>query len=154
MNLELIIQSEVSQEQKDKYHISKYIYIWNLEPSVLMALMNRVCRAATQTQTEDRHRAGRRGRDELRQQRWSMRTASCEIREPGDLLLTRDLESGLCDHPESWDGVGVGRRFTREGTYLYSWLIHADVWQKPTRYYKAIIWLKIKKFKFLKRHLS
>ena len=22
--------------------------------------------------------------------------------------MTRDLESGLCDHPESWDGEGGG----------------------------------------------
>ena len=26
-----------------------------------------------------------------------------------------------------------------EGTYVYLWLIHADVWQKPTQYFKAII---------------
>ena len=31
MNLELIIQSEVSQKEKNKYHILTYIYIWNLE---------------------------------------------------------------------------------------------------------------------------
>ena len=35
-----------------------------------------------------------------------------------------------------WEVVG---RFKREGTYVYLWLIHADVWQKPTLYYKAII---------------
>ena len=32
-------------------------------------------------------------------------------------------------------GGGVGREvggwFKREGTYVYLWLIHADVWQKP-----------------------
>ena len=40
-----------------------------------------------------------------------------------------------------WDGVGweVGGRFKREGTYAYLWLIHVDVWQKPTQYCKAII---------------
>ena len=31
MNLELIIQSEVSQKDRDKYHILMHIYIWNLE---------------------------------------------------------------------------------------------------------------------------
>ena len=80
MNLELIIQSEVSQEEKDKYHISTYIHTES------RAIHSRGTDEATQTQTEDRHRAGRRGRDELRQQRWSMRTAACEIREPWDLL--------------------------------------------------------------------
>ena len=27
----------------------------------------------------------------------------------------------------------------REGTYVYLWLIHVDVWQKPAQYCKAII---------------
>ena len=37
-----------------------------------------------------------------------------------------------------------GRRFKREGTYVYLWLIHGDVWQKSTQYYKIIIFkLKI-----------
>ena len=31
MNLESIIQNEVRQKEKDKYHILTYIYIWNLE---------------------------------------------------------------------------------------------------------------------------
>ena len=30
-------------------------------------------------------------------------------------------------------------RFKREGAYAYLWLIHIDVWQKPTLYCKAII---------------
>ena len=29
--------------------------------------------------------------------------------------------------------------FKREGTYVYLWLIHVDVWQKPTQYCKATI---------------
>ena len=38
----------------------------------------------------------------------------------------------------------VGGRLKREGTYVYLWLIHGDVWQKPTQYYKIIIFkLKI-----------
>ena len=46
----------------------------------------------------------------------------------------------LCDDLEGWDGVKNwgGGRFKREGTYVYLWPIHV-VWQKPTRYYKAII---------------
>ena len=47
---------------------------------------------------------------------------------------------------------GVGRRVQREGTYVYLWLIHADVWQKPTQYCKAILLqLKRKKEKKKKR---
>jgi len=37
-----------------------------------------------------------------------------------------------------WAG-GLGRRLKREGTYVYLWLIHTVVWQKPTQYCKAII---------------
>ena len=36
--------------------------------------------------------------------------------------------------------------FKGEGTWVNLWLVHVDVWQKPTQYYKAIILqLKIKK---------
>ena len=38
----------------------------------------------------------------------------------------------------------VGRRFRREETYVYLWLIHVHVWQKPTQYCKAIILQLIK----------
>ena len=41
----------------------------------------------------------------------------------------------------------VGRRFKREGTYVYLWLIHVDVGQKPTQFYKAIILQLKTKFK-------
>ena len=33
----------------------------------------------------------------------------------------------------------MGGRFKKEWTYVYLWLIHADVWQKATQYCKAII---------------
>ena len=39
----------------------------------------------------------------------------------------------------------MGGKFKRNGTYVYLWLIHVDIWQKPTHYCKAIILqLKIK----------
>ena len=58
----------------------------------------------------------------------------------------------FCDNLGEWDGVGGGGRFKREGTYVYLWLIHADGWQKPTQYCKAII-LQLKINKFIKRML-
>ena len=46
----------------------------------------------------------------------------------------------------------VGGRFQREGIYVYLWLIHADVWQKPIQYCKAIVLqLKINKLKCFKK---
>ena len=50
-------------------------------------------------------------------------------------------------------GWEVGGRFKREGTYVCLWLIHADVWQKLTQYYKAII-LQLKINKILRRQAS
>ena len=54
-----------------------------------------------------------------------------------NLLYDRgSSKPGLCDYLEGWQ---VGKRFKRKGTYVCLWLIHADVWQKPTQYCKAII---------------
>ena len=52
-----------------------------------------------------------------------------------------------------WEVVG---RFKREWTYVYLWMIHTDVWKKPTQYYKAIIpQLKVNKFfKKSERHCT
>ena len=56
----------------------------------------------------------------------------------------------LCDDLEGWDEAGGS--FKREGIYIYLWLIHVDIWQKPRQYYKAIIF-QLKKNFFLKRTL-
>ena len=45
----------------------------------------------------------------------------------------------LCENPEGWDGVESGREVPEGGTYVHLWLIHVDVWQKPTQYCKTII---------------
>ena len=45
----------------------------------------------------------------------------------------------------------LGGRFKRQGTYTYLWLIHVDVWQKPTQYCTGIILrLKMNKSKIKK----
>ena len=49
-----------------------------------------------------------------------------------------------------WQPRGVGGPFKREGTYVYLWLTHVDVWQKSTQHCKAII-LRSKLSNFLKR---
>ena len=50
----------------------------------------------------------------------------------GNLLYnTGSSNLVLCDNLEGWDGMGgVGGRYKREGTYIYLWLIHVDIWQK------------------------
>ena len=45
----------------------------------------------------------------------------------------------ICDDLDGWDGVGVGGSLKREGIYVYLWLIHIVVWQKPIQHCKAII---------------
>ena len=44
-------------------------------------------------------------------------------------------------------GREMGGRFTREGLYVYLWLIHVAVWQKPTQFCKAITLQLKNKFK-------
>ena len=52
-----------------------------------------------------------------------------------------------------------GRGFKSEGTYVYLWLFHVDIWQKPEQYYnypsmkKLINFLK-KRIKCLEINLS
>ena len=65
----------------------------------------------------------------------------------GICCMTKELKPGLHNNLEAWEWEGG--KFKRKGTYVYLWLIHVDVWQKPIRYYKAIIvQLKINKFLF------
>ena len=48
-----------------------------------------------------------------------------------------------------WEVVG---RIKRQGTCIYLWLIHVDVWQKPRQYCKEIILqFKISKLKKKKK---
>ena len=45
----------------------------------------------------------------------------------------------LWDNPEGW-GREEGGRGAQDGrTYVHPWLIHVDVWQKPSQYSKVII---------------
>ena len=55
--------------------------------------------------------------------------------------MTRGAQARALRPPR---GVGVGIK--SEGTYVYLWLMHVDVWQKPTQYWTSIILqLKINK---------
>ena len=56
----------------------------------------------------------------------------------------------LCDKLEGGMGWKVGGRIIREGTYVYLRLIHVDIWQKLTKYCKAIILQFKNKIIFLK----
>ena len=60
-------------------------------------------------------------------------------------------ESVLWDNPEGWDGEGGGRGVQDGGwgTHVHPWLIHVNVWQKPSQYCKVIS-LQLNKFRKLK----
>ena len=47
--------------------------------------------------------------------------------------------SGLVhwDDPKGWDEEGGGSG-VQDGTHVYPWLIHVNVWQKPLQYCKVI----------------
>ena len=57
----------------------------------------------------------------------------------GNLLYDTGSSAGALDNLEGWDGMGSGGRLKRKGTHVYLWLIHVDVWQKPTQHCKAIL---------------
>ena len=54
----------------------------------------------------------------------------------------------LCDNLGGGMEWEVGGRFNREEIYVYLWLIHVDISEKPIQYCKALILqLKINKLK-------
>ena len=59
-------------------------------------------------------------------------------------VCLRELNPGLCNNLEEWDGEKVGERLKREGTYVYLRLMHVDVCQKSAQFCKSII-LQLKK---------
>ena len=48
-------------------------------------------------------------------------------------------KSVLWDNPERWHREEGGRGVQDGGTHVHLWLIHVNVWQKPSQYCKAII---------------
>ena len=44
----------------------------------------------------------------------------------------RKLQPGLWDNLEGWEEVRGGREVQKDGTYVYLWLIHVDIWQETT----------------------
>ena len=51
----------------------------------------------------------------------------------------RELKQGLCDRLMGGMGREMEGRSGSEGTWVYLWLILVGVWQKTTKFCKAII---------------
>ena len=139
MNLETIIQSEVSQKEKDKYSI--LTYIWNLENWYW-----RIYLQGSDGETwhrEQTYRHGEKGGKGKMYGKSNMETyiTICKIDRQWEFAVwLRKLKQELCIYLEGWDGGGeMGGRFKRQGIYVYFWLIHVEVWQKTAKFCKAII---------------
>ena len=53
--------------------------------------------------------------------------------------MTQGTQSEAYNNLEGCNGEGGGREVQRKGTKVYLWLIHVDVWQKPTQFCKVFI---------------
>ena len=99
------------------------------------------CRQREQTYG---HSEGERRWDDLREQPWNIHITICKVHRQWEFSVWhREPKVSALWQPR---GVGWGKRFKREGTYAYLWLIYADVWQKPPQYCKVTV-LQFKIFK-------
>ena len=56
----------------------------------------------------------------------------------------------LWNNLEGWGLQGGQREVQDEGTHIFLWPIHVDIWQKASQYYKVII-LQLKLINFLNK---
>ena len=70
---------------------------------------------------------------------WKQTLSYVKQIDSGVCSVTQGTQTGLCNNLEGWDRPGGGREVQEAGVQVYIWLIHIDVWQKPTQYCKAII---------------
>ena len=86
---------------------------------------------------EGRGRGGK-GGHELREQYGNIHITTRKIDNQWECVVGPS-STQCCDNPQGKDGVRGGRgRFRKERTYVTPVVIHADVWQRPTKY-NAII---------------
>ena len=58
----------------------------------------------------------------------------------GICCVSQETQTGALYQPRRVErGEIMGGSFKREGLYVYLWLIHVEVWQKTTKFCKAII---------------
>ena len=148
MQLEPIIQSETSQKEKYKHHIltHTHIYMWNLKRRHWWISFQG---SNGETDVENRP-MDKAGGEEGEGERYGesniqIYNTMCKTDSQWEFAIwLRELIQGLCDNLEGWDGEGMRGGFRREGAWIYLWLILVDVWQKTTKFCKAII-LQLKK---------
>ena len=131
MNLESIIQTEVGEKEETKCRILTHICgIYKDGPE------DPICRAAVDS-----------GRGEEADSIGETQTTTQSQMANGNVLC--DAGNSNLGSVTTWgcERVGGGRSFRREGTYIYLWLIHVDVWQNGNQYCKSNYPLIKNKFK-------
>ena len=137
MKLEPLIQSEVSQKDKDQYSILTHIY------GILKdGNDNPICKTEKETQMYrtdfwtlwEKVRVGCSERTALKQvyyQGWN--------RSPVQVGCMRQvLRAGALGRPRGMGWRGRQEGGLEWGTHVNPWLIHVNVWQKPLQYCKVI----------------
>ena len=151
MNLEPIIQSEVSQKEKYKYHTLMHIYeIQKTEFIFREAMQKETQKTDLRIQEEGR-------RERVRcMERVTWKSIIPYVKQIANGNLLYDSGNSKRGSMTIQKG-GVGRemkgRFRREGTWVYLWLILVDVRQKTTKFCKAII-LQLKNLSGKKREMN
>ena len=131
MDLETVIQSEVSQKEKNKYCI--LTHICGIQKN---GTDEPVCRAGLETQMQRTdvcgHKVGREGGMNW-EIRFDINTLPCVKQIASGNLLYSTGSSAQCFVTTQRDEIGrVGGRLNREGIYVYIQLIHIIVQQKLT----------------------
>ena len=148
MNLETIIQSKVSQKEKDKYHIIMHIYRIYKKWYWRIYLQG----SNGETDIENRPMDMGRGEERVRCMEWVTRKLILPyvkwITNQNLLYGSGNSNRGSVSTWRGGMGREMGGRLQREGIYVYLWLIHVEVWQKTAKFCKAII-LQLKKKKSL-----
>ena len=133
MNLEPIIQSEISQKEKIKYCILMFvcgIQKYGTDESCSQKRNEWRHRRREQTYGLGQGKRGR-GRNKRREQHGYIYTNVCKQIANGSLLYdSRNSSQGsvITQRQE------VGGRIKKEVTYVHLWLIHVDVGQKSNQY--------------------
>ena len=124
-NLDPIIQSEVSQKEKDKYHTLMHIYGIQKDGTnkfIFRAGMEK------QTQRIDLWTWGGGGEGEMYgKSNMEIYITICKVDTQCEFALLLRKLRGLCINIEGWYGDGDGRGVQKGGDIVYLWLIHFEV---------------------------
>ena len=138
MKLEPIIQSEVSQKEKDHYSILTHIYM-EFRKRVTITLYAKQKKRHRCTEQTFGLCGRKRGWGVSREQHRNMYIIYGEI-DHQPRLDAWDKCSDLVhwEDREGSGGEGGWRGESGWGTHVNPWLIHVNVWQKPLQYCKVI----------------